>query len=223
MLEAQTPPQLETLLQHPSLWRGRSIAPRETFPTGFAALDQVLPGGGWPRRGLIEILTPGNGCGELGLWAPLMAQLSRAETARWCAFVSPPFEPYVPAWRSRGVRTDRLLVVRGRQPRWAQERSLRSGASGSETQWAIEQSLLSGACALVFGWLARATMRELRRFALATEKGAALAVLIRPLRAAQDHSVAVLRIALQATDRHLQLHLLKGRGVIPQRIELTLP
>lgn len=204
MPEAATSPQLEALLQHPSLWRGRNAAPRATFPTGFAALDRVLPGGGWPRSGLVEILVPGSGYGELRLWAPLIARLTQSGSARWCAFVSPPFEPYVPAWRAHGACLERLLVARTAQPLWA-----------------IEQSLLSGACALVFGWIVRATMRQLRRLALAAGKGAALGVLIRPLRAAQEHSVATLRIALEAADRGLQLHLLKGRGIAPVRVELA--
>jgi hypothetical protein len=206
MREAATSSQLETLLQHPSLWRGRNAAPRETFPTGFDALDRVLPGGGWPCRGLIEVLICGSGSGELGLWAPLVARLSHIETARWCAFVSPPFEPYAPAWLSRGARAEHLLVVRSDQPLWA-----------------MEQSLLSGACAMVFGWLPRITMRELRRLALAAEKGAALAVLIRPLRAAQEHSAAVLRMALEVSDSSVQLRILKGRGIAPQCIGLSLP
>jgi cell division inhibitor SulA len=102
------------------------------------------------------------------------------------------------------VRPERLLVTRGAQ-----------GA------WAIEHCLLSGACALVCGWVVQATMRELRRFALAAEKGAALGVLIRPLRAAQAHSAAVLRIALTAITGGLRVQLLKGRGVTPLTIEVA--
>jgi len=198
--------QLETLLQHPSLWRGRGTAPLAVFPTGFAALDAALPGGGWPRRGLVEILTAGSGFGELALWAPLVRQLTGAETARWCAFIAPPFEPFAPAWNARGARLDRLLIVRTQQPLWA-----------------LEQSLLSGACAIGFGWPRQASMTELRRLALATERGASLGVLIRPLRAAVEHTAAVLRIALTRTATHLRLQLLKGRGLSPRVIELALP
>lgn len=197
---------LEALLRHPSLWRGRNAAPPAVFPTGHAALDRVLPGGGWPSKGLIETLVPEEGCGELRLWAPLVARLTQERAARCCAFISPPFEPYAPAWRLRGVRTDRLLVARG-----------------SEAAWAMEQGLLSGACALVFGWIACITMRELRRLALAAEKGAAIGVLIRPSSAAPEHSAALLRLALESAGRTCELRLLKGRGIIPQHIGLALP
>jgi hypothetical protein len=206
MPEATNHSQLEALLQHPSLWRGRGAVLPAGFPTGFAALDAVLPGGGWPRRGLIEVLTAGSGFGELALWVPLVRQLTRAETARWCAFIAPPFEPFAPAWNARGARLDRLLIVRAPQ-----------------TLWALEQSLLSGACAIGFAWPQRASMTELRRLALATERGASLGVLIRPLRAAVEHTAAVLRIALTRTATHLRLQLLKGRGLSPCVVELALP
>ena len=50
--------ELARLLEHPAIWRGRSAARTETLPTGFDALDECLPGRGWPRTGLTEILVP---------------------------------------------------------------------------------------------------------------------------------------------------------------------
>jgi protein ImuA len=201
-----TSSQLETLLQHPALWRGRGAAPAVGVSTGFAALDALLPGGGWPQRGLIEILTPGNGSGELTLLAPLVARHTTAATARWCTFVTPPFEPFAPAWRAQGARLDRLLVVRAPEPLWA-----------------LEQSLLSGVCAVGFAWLPqRISMTSLRRLALASERGAALAVLIRPLRVAVEHTAAVLRIVLTRSATALRLQLLKGRGLKPAVLEIAL-
>jgi hypothetical protein len=221
--EAANTPQLEALLQHPSLWRGRGIAAGESFATGFTALDQALPGGGWPRRGLVEILVPGIGFGELRLWAPLVTRLTRSEVPRWCAFIAPPFEPYVPAWNAQGVRLDRLLVVRTVQPLWALEQSHLSEGGARDSLWALEQSLLSGACSITFAWPQRTTMPQLRRLSLATERGASLGVLFRPLRSAVEHTTAVLRIALTRTATQLRIELLKGRGVMPQIIELPVP
>jgi hypothetical protein len=58
--------------------------------TGFQALDERLPGGGWPIGALIEILPAckGNGLSVLtffGLWArpPLAAQSSACGPAKW--------------------------------------------------------------------------------------------------------------------------------------------
>jgi cell division inhibitor SulA len=199
---------LDVLLQHPALWRGRGAAPREGFATGFNALDAALPDAGWPRRGLVEILVPAHGCGELALWTPLIRRLTHSETARWCAFVAPPFEPFAPAWQQQGARLDRLLVVQGRP---------------AESLWALERCLLSGACALAIAWPQTAGMTELRRLALAAERGNALGVLIRPARAARESSAATLRIALTRTAAHLRCDLLKGRGLVPRVVEVALP
>lgn len=199
---------LQALLRHPSLWRGDGAAGAMGWPTGFTALDAALPGGGWPRRGLIEILSCSAGHGELTLWAPLLRQFSQQqhEAARYCALVAPPFEPFAPAWRAAGISTDRLLVVRDSDPLWA-----------------LEQSLLSGVCAIGFGWLdARANLVALRRLALAAERGAALGVLIRPPRAALEHSPALLRLAVTRTGTGLSVQLLKGRGLVPRTVALGL-
>ncbi len=198
--------QLEALLRHPSLWRGRNAAAPEGLPTGFAALDAVLPGGGWPRQGLVEIITTGHGHGELTLWAPLIRTLTQAIQARCCAFIAPPFELFAPAWRATGARLDRLLIARTVEPLWA-----------------LEQSLQSGVCSLGFAWPQRATMTELRRLVLAAERGAALGVLVRPLRAAVEPTPAALRLTLRRSATRLRLELLKGRGAAPRSVELALP
>jgi cell division inhibitor SulA/protein ImuA len=209
--------QLEALLRHPSLWRGRGAAGTQAFSTGFPALDAVLPSGGWPRQGLVEIITTGNGHGELGLWTPLVRALTQADEARHCAFIAPPFELFAPAWHAAGVRLDRLLVTR---------ESTQAGNGtdrATESFWALEQSLQSGACSLCIAWQDRASLTQLRRLALAAGRGAALGVLIRPLRALAMPTAAVLRLTLRRTATHLRLELVKGRGIGPRSIELALP
>jgi cell division inhibitor SulA len=197
---------LDALLQHPALWRGRGAAGSRGWPTGFAALDAVLPDDGWPRCGLIEVLAGGAGHGELTLWLPLLARLTHHEAARRCVFIAPAFELYAPGWRAAGVRLDRLLVLRANDPLWA-----------------LEQSLLSGACATGFGWLgAGVSLVALRRLALAAERGAALGVLIRPLGAGRQHTAAVLRLAVARTQTGLSVQLLKGRGLTPRAIAVDL-
>ena len=198
--------QLEALLRHPSLWRGRGAAAVEGLATGFPALDAMLPGGGWPRQGLVEIITTGSGHGELALWTPLIRQLTQAEQARCCAFIAPPFELFAPAWRGAGVRLERLLVARA-----------------ADSLWALEQALQSGVCAMALAWQERAGMGQLRRLVLAAERGAALGVLIRPLRAALGSTAAGLRLMARRTATHLRLELLKGRGMAPRSVELALP
>jgi len=200
--------QLDELLAHPSLWRGRSRAAVATISTGYAALDAGLPGGGWPRHGLIEILTPRPGAGELYLLLPALAALSRDAHARWCTWVSPPHEPFAPALAAHGVAVDRMLVVRTHLPLWAQE-----------------QALKSGACGAALAWLPRASPRAIRRLQLAAEQGRALGVLYRSLRFADLPSPAMLRLVLEphtAENTHgARITLLKSRGGSREPIDLN--
>src|ERR1043166_511382 len=102
--------ELARLLEHPAIWRGRSAAPAESLPTGYGALDPCLPGGGWPRTGLIEILVSRFGVGELTLLLPALTALTRLPMSRWCVWVAPPLEPFAPSLAAHGVLLDRLLV-----------------------------------------------------------------------------------------------------------------
>jgi protein ImuA len=50
---------------HPTLWLGHQLARHgdAAVASGFAALDAQLPGAGWPRRALTELLLPHPGVG----------------------------------------------------------------------------------------------------------------------------------------------------------------
>jgi hypothetical protein len=189
--------QLQELLAHPSVWRGRSRAAVPTLSSGFAALDAGLPGGGWPRHGLIEILTPQPGVGELYLLLPALAALSRMTPARWCTWVCPPHEPFAPALEAHGVALDRMLVVKTHLPLWAHEQALRSGA-----------------CGIAMAWLPRVSARAIRRLQLAAEQGRALGVLYRSQHFAREASPAMLRLLLEPLkERHgARVTLIKSRG-----------
>src|SRR2546423_15377282 len=97
---------LARLLEHPAIWRGRSAAHPQGLPSGFAALDAYLPGYGWPRTGLIEILVSRFGSGGLDLLLPALATPHRGGCARWCGGVVPPPLPFVCA-----------MAINGRGPR----------------------------------------------------------------------------------------------------------
>ena len=61
-----TPVTLAALLAHPAIWRGGDCAPEPAaLPSGFAALDAVLPGRGWPQGALTEMLLEREGIGEI--------------------------------------------------------------------------------------------------------------------------------------------------------------
>jgi cell division inhibitor SulA/protein ImuA len=198
------------LLEHPAIWRGRSAARRSGLPSGFTALDEHLPGRGWPRTGLIEILVPRFGSGELTVLLPALATLTRAAAARWCVWVAPPLIPFAPALVAGGIALDRVAIVEGDSTR-------RGG------MWAFEQTLRSGACDAVLGWARRLRLHEIRRLQLAAERGRTLGILFRPRRAASESSTAVLRLGLEPLRTGVRVTLLKGRSTRRETIDLTWP
>ena len=63
------------------VWRAGELgsAALQTVDTGYAGLNQVLPGSGWPQGALIEVLQPQAGVHEWGLLAPALAARQAAE------------------------------------------------------------------------------------------------------------------------------------------------
>ena len=206
--------ELARLLEHPAIWRGTSVARTETLPTGFGALDERLPGRGWPRSGLIEILVSRFGVGELTLLLPALAALTRRPMARWCVWVAPPLEPFAPSLAAHGVVLERLLVVR------APAAHKRGSPNG--TLWAFEQSLGSGACDIAMAWAKRPRTKEIRRLQLAAERGRTLGVLFRPQQAARESSYAALRMTIGPSAHGVRVTLLKSRGGVRGSVELSL-
>src|SRR5258708_10124915 len=87
---------LEAILQRHPVWRGGTLAKNvAALPTGFPSLDAELPGGGWPRQGLTELLTDEAGIGGLERGIPALARPTRARDPRvWCR--PPPGPPAPP-------------------------------------------------------------------------------------------------------------------------------
>ena len=186
---------LESVLQHPGIWRGnqRAQTAADALPTGHVALDALLPGGGWPRGALTELLIERQGIGELRL---LMPSLSAA--GGWLAWVAPPYVPYAAALAAAGIDLKRLLVAKPK--------------STADAWWTAEQALRSGACGALLAWLRAADERRMRRLQLAAETGHTWGVLFRHARAAQERSPAALRLLLEPSANGLAVHILKRRG-----------
>src|SRR5258706_13547231 len=98
---------LETILQRHPVWRGGSLAKNvAALPTGFPCLDAELPGGGWPRQGLTELLTDEAGIRGLELGLPGRAGRCRARNRP--VWVGP---PPVPPWPPRASPRARLTPL----------------------------------------------------------------------------------------------------------------
>ncbi len=191
-------PTLADILHHGLAWRVGELARVELpgVPSGFAALDAELPGGGWPAGVLTELLPEHAGIGEIRALGPALAQLSRE--GRWLAWIAPPYLPYAPALEAAGIDLARVMIVRTRSPQ--------------DTLWAIEQALQSGACGAVLGWPQKAAFAQLRRLQIAAEGSPALAFIFRPPLAAREASPAALRLQLQSIKGELAVKILKRRG-----------
>ena len=203
---------LDELLENPRLWRGHDPARAAAgLASGYEQLDRHLPGGGWPRNSLTEILVDRYGIGELRLLMPALARLSHEDgdperdEPGWIAWVAPPFQPYPPALQQWGIDLSRLLIVRPK--------------NDGEILWSAEQALSSGTCAAVLLWPESLDDRAGRRLQLATEKGGSWAVAFRPASARAEPSAAALRIELQSDASGTLLTILKSRGGRPAVLE----
>lgn len=195
---------LDTLRQNPAFWGARA---REAVPTGYDALDGLLPDGGWPVGALTEVYPTREGVGEHRLLLPCLARLT--QEGRWAVWVSPPHRLYGPALAAAGIELARVLVV--------------PAPTSNERWWAAEQALRSGACGAVLVWGDDAAPTGLRRLQLAAEKGRSLGFLFRLPRSADHPSPAALRLSVEPTPRGPSVRVLKGQGGHGRGTVLTEP
>jgi protein ImuA len=215
------PPAPEAL--HPALWRahqlGRPVG--AGLPSGFAALDAQLPGGGWPLGTLTELLLPHEGLGELRLLAPALAAVQAQQRCVMC--FDPPASPCAWALSALGLDLQRLVLLRARQPL---KGPARARLPAPDVLWALEQALKSGHVGAVLAWLpARLPPDALRRLQLAAQAHDGPVFLLRDAALRHQPSAAPLRLALACAgaDR-LRVALLKRRGPpLAQPLVLALP
>ncbi|KAF1687981.1 DNA lesion error-prone repair protein ImuA [Pseudoxanthomonas broegbernensis] len=184
---------LHELVAAQRVWHGRSARPLDQgVATGFTALDEALPLGGWPKGALTELLLPADGLGELALLLPTFARLTQA--GQRVVLVAPPYIPYAPAWRAGGVRLPYLDIIE---------------AEPKQALWAYEQCLRSGSCTAVVGWPRKADHHALRRLQVAADTGQALGFALRDRRHAEQASPAALRLEL-GHDRQVRIRKCRG-------------
>ncbi len=168
---------------HPALWRASQLGGGRgaVSPSGYAALDAQLPGGGWPHGELTELLLPRCGIGELRLLAPALAapedppavppgvrpaappgatrpgdtgMAADADDGRSVILFDPPAALSAWALLQHGLSPQRWRVVRGRAPR--QPRGPGDVAPllpNPDLLWALEHTLRSGHAGAVLACL----------------------------------------------------------------------
>ena len=163
--------------------------------SGFAALDAVLPGGGFPRGALTELLLAAPGLGEMELLAASWARLSERERI---VCIAPPWVPYAPALVAAGIRLERFAWIETDRP--------------DQAAWAAEQALRAGCVGAVALWTDAGEQRCLRRLQLAAAEGGGHGFVLRPARHAAQPSPAALRLLLEPAQEQLCVRVLKCRG-----------
>jgi protein ImuA len=210
------------------VWRGSELAcaAGDGTPSGFAPLDAELPGGGWPKRALTELILPQAGIGEVRLLAPALAAVQHGERrrhgpgappgARPVMLFDPPAHLCAQALQALGLDLSELLVVQARTP----------ALPGTDSLWALEQALRSGHVGAVVAWLPpRLAPERLRRLQLAAASHDGPAFVLREWTAQHRPSASPLRLALQPGGADaLRVRLLKRRGPpLESPLQLALP
>jgi len=184
----------ETL--HPALWRASQLgrAATKCVDTGYTALSMQLPGSGWPTGTMTELLAQQPGIGEFRLLAPALAKVA----ARRVVMIEPPHPPQALALAALGLAPENVIWIKSKHT--------------ADALWAAEQVLRSGSCGALMMWQAHARPESLRRLHLAAQAGETLCFMFRPAAAAQDASVAPLRLSLRPADGGLDIGFIKRRG-----------
>ncbi len=210
---ASHPSSSSSALPHPAVWRAHQLgtAPHPGVSSGFSALDQELPGAGWPIGCVTELISRESGVGELRLLVPLLRHLTRSD--KLVIFLAPPHIPYAPALSKFGIQLHRLLIV--------------DAANAADRLWAVEQTLKSASFGALLAWLPQEKTRpeHLRRMQSAAAMAQGPVFLFRHLAAQYEPSPAPLRMLLwPKPDQQMAVQLLKRRGpVLAQPVMVNLP
>jgi len=217
-MSALPAPTLQSVLASGNIWRGDgvSLPPLPGLPSGFTALDAVLPGGGWPVGAISELFPEHEGIGEVSLLLPALSRLAQA--GRAVAWVVPALRPgatrkrglkhtqrpsparipCAPALAAAGLALDKLLLI---EP-----------PSAPDALWALRQIIASRAFGAVIGWLGAVDAHSLRRLQIAAEGSPTAVLLFRPVALAHQASPAALKLRLTPQRQGLAVCVIKRRG-----------
>jgi hypothetical protein len=172
------PHTIQTLRNQLQRWEAQYHQPsaEHTISSGCAALDQLLPTGGFVPGQLVEWLSSRAGGGAATLaWVVALRAVTTAanhnHSGSTIVVVDQGGDFYPPAaialggiaW---GVKPEQIMIVRPQNL--------------ADTMWAIDQALRCSAVAAVWTALNKIEPRHFRRMQLSAEEGATLGLLVRP-------------------------------------------
>jgi protein ImuA len=182
-----------------AVWRGDELGrgTAEVNPSGWAELNEELPGGGWPLRSVIEVLAAQPSILEWRLLTPALRQVVAA--GRQIVLVGPPRHPHLPGLLHEGLNERQLVWIQAERP--------------AERLWVTEQLIKSGAAGAIVSWLPQARQEQLRRLQVNAQSCDGLVFLCRPEGVRHEASAAPLRVhASVGLDWELRVHVFKRRG-----------
>ena len=198
---------LEELIKKSLIWTDHASTYNFGFrETGYKTLDQILPGGGWPKYGLTEIFSERAGMGALRLVLPLIARMTRAQ--KKVIFVNPPYIPFPSALSFEGLELSNLIIINP---------PCKNASRGQEILRIYEDALKVEDCSIVLAWLSNVLFKDSRQLSLAALAGKNWGVTFLPLSAINSSSASTLRISSKISSsasglRSLKITLLKARG-----------
>ena len=179
--------------------------------TGSAQLDAILPWNGWPPSGLVEIITPHLGIGELQLLLPLLRERSQGQQS--ILWITPPYDLNGAMLTQSGMNLRNSFVIP-------------SSTRCNQALWSIEKALQSAECTMVLAWQNWLGSRVLRRLQMAAAEGNTLGVLFHQRPVANSSDCLQLRLSSVSRypdgQRRLDVHLLKARGT-HHRTKVSIP
>lgn len=165
--------------------------------TGFAALDAQLPGGGWPRQSLTELLQPQPSLCEWRLLAPSLRTLVRG--GGHLLLVGPPKRPNASGLAQLELPAQSLVWLAADTP--------------SERLWTTEQLIKANPSGAILAWLPQVRPEQLRRLQVHAQSCDCPVFVFRPEQVRRDASPAPLRlVATLGLDWELHVQILKRRG-----------
>lgn len=192
-----------------AVWRGDELSHQvtESVSSAWAALDAELPGGGWPRRSVTEILAAQPSVIEWRLMSPCLGQVVQA--GGQIVVIGPPRHPHLPGLQHMGLSERQFIWIQADAP--------------AERLWTTEQLIKSNAAGAVIAWLPKVRPEQLRRLQVCALACEGPVFLCRPEAARHESSAAPLRVHAEAgQDWNLSLRILKRRGP-PHEQALSLP
>ena len=131
--------------------------------SGIDGLDELLPAGGWPKSGLVEVIVPDEYTDVMSLLMPALVRIS--QQGRWIAMVTPPCQARTRLFADTDLNPVRVLQV--------------NPHPGRSALWTAESMLQSGNCGVVLAWPNCNTELMDKRLQKAAASGKALCILIR--------------------------------------------